>query len=146
METILKQCADPQKNAMKLSDLDDAELLEAATPIMNNLMDASTRIDYEKSRCRLSPRRDMLRVLTARAVVIGLNSGIAVAGEGEAAAVLSKESLDLDLTQFGPEPDAVPPGLVPSKTCEGLNLSDGDVDSAHIYWDARSGHFRNWVL
>jgi hypothetical protein len=33
---------------MGLSDLGDAELLKIATPIMDNLMDASTHIDYER--------------------------------------------------------------------------------------------------
>src|SRR5688572_28623123 len=33
---------------MKLSDLSDTELLNVAAPIMDNLMDASAHIDYER--------------------------------------------------------------------------------------------------
>ena len=33
---------------MSLSDLSDAELLKVAVPIMDNLMDASTHVDYKR--------------------------------------------------------------------------------------------------
>jgi hypothetical protein len=37
------------------------------------------------------------------------------------------------------------PGFRRSKTCKGLNLSDGKVDAAHIYWNHDSRRFADWV-
>jgi len=36
------------RSAVTLSEMTDAEVLEVAIPIMDNLMDASTRIDYTR--------------------------------------------------------------------------------------------------
>jgi hypothetical protein len=59
-----------------------------------------------------------------------------------ASAVLETENLDFD-----PE-EALGyalPGFHRSKTCKGLNLSDGKIDSAHIYWNHESLRFDDWV-
>jgi hypothetical protein len=37
------------------------------------------------------------------------------------------------------------PGFRRSKTCKGMNLSDGEVDSAHIYWNHEAHRFDDWV-
>ncbi|MFM2124130.1 MAG: hypothetical protein RL328_581, partial [Acidobacteriota bacterium] len=37
-------------------------------------------------------------------------------------------------------------GFKRSKTCKGLNLSDGKIDSAHIYWNHLKNHFEAWSL
>jgi hypothetical protein len=37
------------------------------------------------------------------------------------------------------------PGFQRSKKCSGLNLSDGEVDSAHIYWNHESHRFQDWT-
>jgi hypothetical protein len=37
------------------------------------------------------------------------------------------------------------PGFMPSKKCKGLNLSDGRIDSAHIYWNHEANRFDDWV-
>jgi hypothetical protein len=54
---------------------------------------------------------------------------------------LTVESLDFD-----PKADLgyVPPGFQRSKTCKGLNLTDGDVDARHLYWNATAGWFDSW--
>lgn len=36
------------------------------------------------------------------------------------------------------------PGFRPSKTCKGLNFSDGHGDSAHIYWNHAARRFDDW--
>ena len=56
-------------------------------------------------------------------------------------AELTVESLD-----YNPEAEigADLPGFQRSMTCQGLNLSDGEVDSAHIYWNHNSNHFEDW--
>jgi hypothetical protein len=54
---------------------------------------------------------------------------------------LSKESLDYDPQA---EVGSILPGFVKSKTCTGLNLSDGETDSVHIYWDHESHHLSCW--
>jgi hypothetical protein len=46
-----------------------------------------------------------------------------------------KELLDSDLD-----------GFRRSKSCKGLNLSDGETDSAHIYWSNKSHRFEDWTL
>jgi hypothetical protein len=38
------------------------------------------------------------------------------------------------------------PGFQQSKTCKGLNLSDGETDSAHIYWNHKALRFGEWQL
>ena len=38
------------------------------------------------------------------------------------------------------------PGFRPSKTCKGLNFSDGHGDSAHIYWNRSARRFDDWSL
>lgn len=37
------------------------------------------------------------------------------------------------------------PGFQRSKTCQGLNLADGEVDAAHIYWNHDGHRFDDWV-
>jgi len=61
-------------------------------------------------------------------------------------AVLTIEDLSFDLKDLQADLGFVPPGLRPSKTCKGLNLSDGDTDSAHIYWNHESRRFDDWTL
>ena len=60
-----------------------------------------------------------------------------------ASAILKTESLDFD-----PEETLgyAVPGFRRSKTCEGLNLSDGRTDSAHIFWNHESRQFDEWQL
>ena len=56
---------------------------------------------------------------------------------------LAIEDLDID-----PQKDLgyELPGYQSSKTCKGLNLSDGEVDSAHIYWNRAEKRFVDWSL
>ena len=61
-------------------------------------------------------------------------------------AVLTIEDLDFDKKQFQKDIGYLPRGLVPSKTCKGLNMSDERVDSAHIYWSRNDKRFLDWVL
>lgn len=61
-------------------------------------------------------------------------------------ATLTTEKMDLDLEELEKEAGYVPQGLRPSKTCLGLNLSDGKVDSAHIYWNHDANRFNDWSL
>jgi hypothetical protein len=63
-----------------------------------------------------------------------------------ATSTLVVESLDIDLARLRGEIGIAPPGLRPSKTCKGLNLSDGKVDSAHIYWNHEAARFAAWSL
>ena len=59
-----------------------------------------------------------------------------------ASATLQAESLDYDPKE---DPGYVLSGFQRSKTCKGLNLSDGKIDSAHIYWNHESLRFDDWV-
>lgn len=63
-----------------------------------------------------------------------------------ATSTLAVESLDIDLDRLSREIGVRPDGLRPSKTCKGLNLSDGKVDSAHIYWNHATKRFAAWSL
>lgn len=47
-------------------------------------------------------------------------------------ASLAIEDTDYDLTE---ELEENPEGFVPSQTCKGLNVSAGECDSMHIYWN-----------
>jgi len=38
------------------------------------------------------------------------------------------------------------PGFQRSRVCQGLNLSDGKIDSAHIYWNHDTKQFDDWTL
>ncbi len=69
------------------------------------------------------------------------------AGERDpATAELTIEDLDFDPKRFRSEVGELPEGLRPSRTCKGLNLSDGKVDSAHIYWNRKARRFDDWSL
>jgi hypothetical protein len=59
-----------------------------------------------------------------------------------ASVTLATENLDYD-----PEAEigTILPGFRKSKTCKGLNLSDSEVDSAHIYWNWESRRFDDWT-
>jgi hypothetical protein len=58
-------------------------------------------------------------------------------------AELTIESLDYDPKQdLGYEL----PGFQRSISCKGLNLSDGETDSAHIYWNRTTHRFDDWTL
>ena len=59
---------------------------------------------------------------------------------------LTTEDLDFEPKQFETEVGYIPDGMHPSKTCKGLNLSDGKIDSAHIYWNHNAKQFSDWVL
>jgi len=59
---------------------------------------------------------------------------------------LSVEDLDFDPVQFEKDVGYIPKGLIPSKTCKGINLSDGLVDSAHIYYERKTKKFWDWSL
>lgn len=60
-------------------------------------------------------------------------------------AVLTIESLDFKVEDFKKEIGPLPRGLIPSKTCVGLNMSDQLIDSAHIYWNRKARRFDDWV-
>jgi hypothetical protein len=59
---------------------------------------------------------------------------------------LKIEDLDFETKKFESEVGYIPNGLRPSKTCKGLNLSDGKIDSAHIYWNQSEMKFSDWSL
>jgi hypothetical protein len=59
-----------------------------------------------------------------------------------ASAELTTEDLDYEPKN---DPGYDLPGFRRSKTCKGLNLSDGMIDSAHIYWDHKSQRFGDWT-
>ena len=59
-------------------------------------------------------------------------------------AVLTTEDLDFKIAEFEREVGNVPPGLRPSKSCLGLNMSDQLIDSAHIYWSRKARRFESW--
>lgn len=50
-------------------------------------------------------------------------------------------TVTLSVETPGDDPDA--PSA--SRHCSGLRLDDGEVDGAHIYWDAASRAFTDWV-
>ena len=59
------------------------------------------------------------------------------------AAELKTEQLDYDPKEvIGFELD----GFRRSKSCAGLNLSDGRTDSTHIYWNHNAHRFDDWTL
>jgi hypothetical protein len=58
-------------------------------------------------------------------------------------AKLTIESLDYDPKEtIGYDPE----GFKRSGSCKGLNLSDGETDSAHIYWNEKLHRFSDWTL
>jgi hypothetical protein len=60
-------------------------------------------------------------------------------------AVLTTEDMYFELKDIQEDLGFVPQGMRPSKTCKGLNLSDGNVDSAHIYWNHELHRFADWT-
>jgi len=78
---------------------------------------------------------------TAKPIEVMRFSGVA---RSPKSAILAIEPLDFTLQDFRREVGAVPDGLVPSKTCVGLNMTDQMVDSAHIYWHRKRGRFESW--
>jgi hypothetical protein len=59
---------------------------------------------------------------------------------------LKVEDGDFDPKEFEDEVGYIPDGMRPSKSCKGLNVSDGKIDSAHIYWNHDAKQFSDWVL
>ena len=57
--------------------------------------------------------------------------------------MLTTEGLDFD-----PKEDLgyILPGFQRSKTCKGLDLSDDQIDSRHIYWNRELHRFDSWSL
>ena len=60
--------------------------------------------------------------------------------------ILVIEDQDYDPKQLESEVGYIPKGMLPSKNCKGLNISDGEIDSVHIYWNHDTKHFSDWVL
>jgi hypothetical protein len=61
-------------------------------------------------------------------------------------AILLTESLDIDLQRLRRDIGVVPDGLVRSKTCMGLQMTDQRVDSVHVYWHRQKRRFMAWSL
>jgi hypothetical protein len=59
-------------------------------------------------------------------------------------AVLALEDMDFEPREFEDQVGYVPDGMRPSKTCKGLNLGGGNVDSLHVYWDHDARNFSAW--
>ena len=57
---------------------------------------------------------------------------------------LMVDDLDFANDEYWQEVSALAPGLQASKTCKGLAVSDGEVDSLHIYWNVRAKRFEWW--
>ena len=58
-------------------------------------------------------------------------------------AVLKVEDMDYDLKEIFSEN---PEGFKQSKTRKGLNVSAGDCDSMHIFWNHKTNHINWWRL
>ena len=59
---------------------------------------------------------------------------------------LAIEDGDFDVNEFNEMLGEIPEGLRSSKFCKWLNLSDGKIDSIHIYWDHKTKRFSAWSL
>ena len=58
-------------------------------------------------------------------------------------AILKVTDMDYDLVEiFGENPE----GFKQSKTCKGLNVSAGECDSMHIFWNHKTKHINWWRL
>jgi len=60
--------------------------------------------------------------------------------------IFHPEQAQLTIEDLDYEPDYDLPGFRRSKTCVGLNVSDHEVDSAHLHWDHDAHHFGMWRL
>lgn len=58
--------------------------------------------------------------------------------------MLTTETLDFSVQEFERDVGPLPEGLRPSKTCLGLNMSDQEIDSVHIFWNRQSRRFDGW--
>ena len=56
----------------------------------------------------------------------------------------SLTSVVLQLEDLDYEPDFPLRGFRTNRTCKVLNVSDGEIDSAHIYWNHLSHRFEAW--
>jgi hypothetical protein len=59
---------------------------------------------------------------------------------------LAIEDGDFDVMEFKEILGEIPDGLRSSKSCKWLNLSDGKIDSVHIYWNHKTKRFSAWSL
>ena len=59
---------------------------------------------------------------------------------------LTIEDGDFDVKEFHEMLGEIPDGLRSSKSCKWLNLSDGKIDSVHIYWNHKTKKFSTWML
>jgi len=61
-----------------------------------------------------------------------------------AAASIAVELLAASLDEIESQAGMVPPGYQRSLSCQGLRLSDGASDAAHIYWDHNAKRLDSW--
>lgn len=59
---------------------------------------------------------------------------------------LVTEELNFDVGRLKAMLGEIPEGLSPSARCKGLNLTDGQRDSVHIYWNHKRGDLGAWSL
>ena len=100
--------------------------------------------------CRGRQEQAILGV-TAREIVIA----VFLNGPAEAPEVLRysadvRDARDAKLTleslDYEPKDDIGDlPGFRRSRTCQGLNVTDDKIDSAHIYWNHEAKRFSDWV-
>jgi hypothetical protein len=59
---------------------------------------------------------------------------------------LTIEDGDFDVKEFHEILGEIPDGLRSSKVCKWLNLSNGKIDSVHIYWNHKTKRLSVWSL
>ena len=132
-----------------------AETVAAATRVVPGVLWKKESVVVGNFSCRGRIERAILGTSKSEIVVAIFLGGLtkpprvlrySASSRDPATIELKIEDGDFEPKGFENEVGYIPEGLRPSKTCKGLNLSDGKIDSAHIYWNHNAKQFGDWVL
>jgi hypothetical protein len=100
--------------------------------------------------CRGRKEQAILGVTSSEIVIAVFLNGTGEKPEilrySAAARNISQTTLTIESLDYAPDEETGPlPGFRRSPSCQGLNLSDDRIDSAHIYWNHDTQRFADWV-
>ena len=133
--------ATSQAAAATAEDAGDAHPAAVKADIDCDGAEDTAQMEYVENRVRVTVT--FAATKTSQSLEFGLGDSMAQESLCGTEATLEIEDTDYDLIEaFGENPE----GFRQSKTCKGLNLSDGECDSMHIFWNHDARHIDWWRL
>jgi len=138
--------------ALLLGSVEAPSITAAASKFVPGVTWRSQSVLTADFTCRGRREQAILGVTPKDIVIAVFVNGAAAPPEvlRYSAAVRDAKEVKLTIESLNYDPKEDPdigdlPGFRRSRTCKGLNLSDDNIDSAHIYWNHDARRFSDWT-